>query len=362
MPLTSADWNKVEDFTLGDDVLQLVDLIKAHGGPEYCLNLTYQNQTMLSLASLHDAPNVISSLLEMKADPNFKPPEAKNTELYVSPFQTAVMKIKRDKVADDISKKIIRSFIKHGANPLDMWSKLDKRTHLSIEACNILENAIIYTPDCICAALLEACIGKSFDPSLAKTPEELAKVKFIDPSLAKTPEELASVKLKNFVCLDTAIVYSRPKTCELLVSKFCALPCQLNTVAGDSTPIVMATTNEVDATLTDGRTIIVHRIISGPICALLINAGANPFDKFENSEKTPCSVIKRLHLTKYPGITGAYNAIRNHARARTLLRRIRGLKLPVEVIYRIGWFLLPKESTIRMEDYMSYIDDQDWKF
>ena len=343
--LTREDWSTVEGHTMNNDPFSLAMFINAHGGPNHCLTQSTPNCTMLTLACNHEKLDVISALLDMKADPNLKPEGAINTKRYASPLQVAVWKTRDAKVADQNAVDIMHLLLAHGANPLDKWSRFNRATNLNFDTGSILEEALERHPDNICLPLLEMCIGTS-----------------MDPNMAKTIEERTSLQVTNTYHLQTAVMLTRLKTCKLLVSKFGANPKAPQSVDMGHSLIMIATTNRIDITTSNGDTTTVPRVISGPVCALLINGGANPFDRYGNSEKTSCWVIKKLHLTKYPGIICAYNAIRNHAKARRFFRTIRGIKLPEEVVYHIGWRLLPKESTIPMADFASYINDQEWKF
>jgi len=349
LPFDDQDWLNMCDYFKDDDVVNMREFITSRGGPEFCFKQTILNGfTILSLAVGNEKASIVAALLDMKADPNFKAPlQTAMTNAPLSAFQMCVASARDTPNPSQNWKDIADLLLKHGANLFDRWHSLNEPN----VPCSTLENMFKLISDNACTTILDASIGTSIDPLTKHNADDIKSAR----------HAIQHVFMR-------AIRYSRTKSCELIISKFGADPI-LNSDETCYTPLMLATKSPRALTGINGRPFPTAETISGPICSIIVNAGANPFFKIREDDRTPYWVISKLHFTKYPGITGAYIAMHKHITFRTHARfflKLNGRKktpgflkffhhAPMEIIQHILWCCLPKTSTIPRDNFVKYL-------
>ena len=360
-PLDHNDWDNIRRRIVANDVAAIREIVKSHGGADVCFKQAQiGNMTILNSAAGQEKPDIIAALLDMKADPNFKLPpvgdEAADTR--PSAFQMYISKSAQESGLSENSTEIVKLFARHGANLRDT---LRMSSH---EACTTLMVMMIACNDDVCATILEAFVGTSIDP--------LTKQNADDVKLARIHIQGAFVQ---------SIRTSYVKSCDILVSKFGADPI-MNIEDKYCTPLMLATQTPGGRPGPRGDPYRIAEIISGPICSILVNAGAYPLVMMTEADKTPYWVISKLHHTMYPGIADAFNAMHDHIRFRMQVRFLRILHgrkktesdqffdlVPAETFQLIQFFdivpaetfqlillhCLPKTSTIHKGNFAKYI-------
>ena len=351
LPFDDEDWLNICDYFKDDDVVNMREFIASRGGPEFCLKQTMERGcTILSLAAANAKTSIVAALLDMKADPNFKGPLRMNMKTPpLSAFQICVSSAICTPDFSQNWKDVVGLLLKHGANLFDRWHS----TKQDSAPCNTIETMFQRCSDNVCETILDASVGTSLDP--------LAKHN------ADGVQSAREIIQDALLC---AIISSRTELCKTVISKFGANPI-LTINEAHFTPLMLATKSPGRATsYADGVPYPIAKVISGPVCSVLINEGAFPLARINKEDKTPYWVISKLHHTMYPGMADAFIAMHEHITFRTHARfflKLNGRKktppgflkffhhAPMEIIQHILWCCLPKTSTIPRDKFVKYL-------